>query len=119
MFARLGRTVVAHPWRIIGVWVVAAVALVGFAPNLGDITETDQTAFLPARYESVQAQEIADSAFPQSTGLTALIVVKRQDDAQLTADERAMGYHNPADGAYRLETLAALLRPVLAARAST
>ncbi len=85
MFARLGRSVVAHPWRVITVWVVAAVALVGFAPNLSDITETDQTAFLPAKYESVQAQEIADSAFPQTTGLTALIVVKRQDDAALTA----------------------------------
>jgi len=89
VFAGLGRTVVAHPWRVIAVWVVAAVALVGFAPNLGDITETDQTAFLPTKYESVQAQEIADSAFPQSTGLTALIVVKRQDDGALTEADQA------------------------------
>ena len=38
MFARLGRTVVHHPWRVIAVWVVVAVGLVVFAPRLGDIT---------------------------------------------------------------------------------
>ena len=38
-----------------------------------------------------------------------------KDFAQLTPDERALGYHNPADGMYRLKALGALLRPVLAA----
>jgi len=38
-----------------------------------------------------------------------------KDFAQLTPEERAQGYHNPSDGSYRLETLGALLRPVLAA----
>jgi RND superfamily putative drug exporter len=88
VFARLGRTVVHHPWRVIAVWVVVAVGLVVFAPRLGDITETDQTAFLPDTYESAQAQTIADQAFPQTTGLTALVVVKRQDDAVLTAADQ-------------------------------
>jgi hypothetical protein len=37
-----------------------------------------------------------------------------KDFAQLTAEERALGYHNPADGAYRLAALRTLLRPVLA-----
>jgi hypothetical protein len=41
-----------------------------------------------------------------------------KDFAQLTAEERALGYHNPADGSYRLDTLGALLRPVLGARAA-
>jgi hypothetical protein len=40
-----------------------------------------------------------------------------KDFGQLTPDERALGYHNPADGSYRLDTLGALLRPVLATRA--
>jgi hypothetical protein len=34
------------------------------------------------------------------------------DAASLSADQRALGYHNPADGGYRLATLAALLRPL-------
>ncbi|HUG53778.1 MAG TPA: hypothetical protein VMR21_09255, partial [Vicinamibacteria bacterium] len=36
-----------------------------------------------------------------------------KDAAQLTPEERAWGYHNPVDGAYRLATLRSLLRPVL------
>ena len=39
-----------------------------------------------------------------------------KDAPQLTAAERALGYHNPADGGYRLSALAARLRTVLAAR---
>jgi len=39
-----------------------------------------------------------------------------KDAAQLSPEERAQGYHNPADGGYRLATLSALLHPVLAGR---
>jgi hypothetical protein len=34
------------------------------------------------------------------------------DAATLTADQRALGYHNPADGGYRLATLSTLLQPL-------
>jgi putative drug exporter of the RND superfamily len=63
MFARLGRVVVANPWRVIAAWLVAAAGLVVFAPNLDSITNNDQTRFLPGSYESVQANEIASSAY--------------------------------------------------------
>jgi hypothetical protein len=36
-----------------------------------------------------------------------------KDAAQLTVDDRALGYHNPAEGAYRLAALRALIPPVL------
>ena len=36
-----------------------------------------------------------------------------KDAAELTPDESALGYRNPANGAYRLEALAALQRQVL------
>ena len=41
-----------------------------------------------------------------------------KDAGQLTAEERAMSYHNPADGGYRLAALRSLLRPVLEAGGS-
>jgi putative drug exporter of the RND superfamily len=84
MFARLGRSVVAHPWQIIAAWVVATVALVALAPSLSDVTNNDQTDFLPSSYESVQAQEIADKAFPETAAASTTIVVKRQDNGALT-----------------------------------
>jgi hypothetical protein len=40
-----------------------------------------------------------------------------KDAAQLGPEERALGYHNPADGSYRLATLGALIRPLLQDRA--
>ena len=89
MFARLGNAVVAHPWRVIALWVVAAVGLVVFAPNLDNITNNDQTQFLPTSHESAEATEIAAKAFPDSTGVSAIIVVKRQDGAELTTSDQA------------------------------
>ena len=88
MFARLGHFVVTHPWRVIAAWVIVAAGLVAFAPNLDSITNNDQTQFLPKSYESSQAAEISSRAFPQATGISATIVVKRQDSAELTAADQ-------------------------------
>ncbi|MBN1171570.1 MAG: MMPL family transporter [Micromonosporaceae bacterium] len=88
MFARLGHAVVGHPWRVIAAWVVVAVGLVVFAPNLDSITNNDQTQFLPKSYESAQASEIASRAFPQADGVSAIIVLKRQDGGELTAGDQ-------------------------------
>ncbi|MCW2915939.1 MAG: hypothetical protein JWN52_4007 [Actinomycetia bacterium] len=89
MFGRLGRVVVRHPWWTIVAWLVTAVALIAFAPNLK--TKTDQTDFLPSKYESVQAGKLAEKAFPSKDQKTspAMIVVKRSDGQPLTpADQQ-------------------------------
>ncbi|MDI2130429.1 MMPL family transporter [Yinghuangia seranimata] len=88
MFGRLGRLVVHHPWKVIAAWLVAAVALVAFAPKLSDITNQDTASFLPDKYESVQAADLAEKQFPQSKDQSALTIFKRADGAPLTpADE--------------------------------
>lgn len=89
MFTRLGRFVVHNPWKVIAAWVIAAFAVVAFAPTLADVTNKDQTSFLPDKYESVQAQQLAAKAFGQTNDATATIVVKRTDGAALTAADQA------------------------------
>ena len=84
MFGALGRSVVRHPVRVILAWVVISVAVVAFSPRLTDIINADQTSFLPSSYESVQAQELAEEAFPQASAATVIGVVKRADGGQLT-----------------------------------
>ncbi|MFF7248574.1 MMPL family transporter [Embleya sp. NPDC008237] len=88
MFGRLGRLVVHNPWKVIAAWLIAAVALVMFAPKLSDLTNQDQASFLPDKYESVQAQKLAEKAFPQSTEQTALMIFKRGDGKNLTEADK-------------------------------
>jgi len=84
MFERLGRGVVRHPVWVIVAWLVAAVGIVLAAPNLTDVINRDQANFLPSRYESAQAQEVARQAFPRTDDASATIVVKRTDGQPLT-----------------------------------
>ncbi|XRQ11730.1 MMPL family transporter [Actinomadura welshii] len=82
MFARLARFVVRHPWWTIAAWLAAAVVIIAFSPSLS--TESDQSEFLPSGYESVEAVELAQKAFPEEAGISALIVVQRSDGGNLT-----------------------------------
>jgi len=83
MFSRLGRGVVRHPWWVIGIWVVAAVAIIGLAPKLG--SSTNESSFLPSHYQSVQAQNLQQSAFPTAAAPGAIVVFERGDGGKLTA----------------------------------
>ncbi|MEE4022181.1 MMPL family transporter [Gordonia sp. PKS22-38] len=89
MFAALARVVTSHPSRVVGVWVVAALAVILFAPNLSDHTTGNQQDFLPSSFESVAAQSIGDAEFPATSGATGTLVVSRADGNQLTpADQQ-------------------------------
>jgi RND superfamily putative drug exporter len=87
MFARLARLVVHHPWRVILAWVIAAIAIIGFAPTL--TSTSDESSFLPTHYESIQAQQLQEEAFPSAATPAALIVVERQDGGALTEADSA------------------------------
>lgn len=87
MFARLGRLVVQHPWKVIGVWVIAAIAVVSLAPKL--TSTSDQASFLPTHYESIQAMDLQQKAFPEAEMPAAIIVFERTDNAPLTEKDSA------------------------------
>ncbi|QIS10002.1 MMPL family transporter [Nocardia arthritidis] len=81
MFARLGSLVVRHPWLTIGAWLVIVFAVVATAPKL--TSTTDQSAFLPNRFESIQAAQLQQQAFPNNAAPGALVVFERGDGAPL------------------------------------
>ena len=87
LFAGLGRMVAYHPWRVIAVWVIAAIAVIGFAPTLS--STSNEASFLPSHYESIQAQNLQESAFPQAASPAAIIVLERSDGSALTAADSA------------------------------
>ena len=89
-FAALGRMVVRHPWRVIALWVIAAVAIIATAPALP--TTTNESSFLPSSYESIRAANLQDKAFPQAGNVTAdaaIIVFARSDGQKLTSADSA------------------------------
>jgi putative drug exporter of the RND superfamily len=89
-FAALGRMVVRHPWRVIAVWLIAAVAVIATAPALP--TTTNESSFLPSSYESIRAATLQDQAFPQAGNVSAdaaIIVFARADGGKLTSADSA------------------------------
>jgi len=82
MFHRIGRVVVRHPvWTIVA-WLVAAVAIVASAPSLP--SSSDQSSFLPKSYESIQAAELQQKAFPSAFTPSAILLYQRSDGGKLT-----------------------------------
>jgi putative drug exporter of the RND superfamily len=89
-FAALGRMVVRHPWRVIALWIIAAVAVIATAPALP--TTTNESSFLPSSYESIRAASLQDQAFPQAGNVTAdaaIVVFARADGGKLTSADSA------------------------------
>jgi putative drug exporter of the RND superfamily len=90
LFGWLGRTVVGHPWKVIALWLIAAVAVIATSPGL-PATATE-SSFLPKSYESIRAMDLQTKAFPQTgnvTGNAAIIVFSRADGGKLTAGDSA------------------------------
>jgi putative drug exporter of the RND superfamily len=87
MFARLGRLIVAHPWRVIATWIVAAIVIVATAPTLP--TSSQESDFLPSHYESIQALDLQAKAFPAAFTPSVIAVVSRQDGKALSDADSA------------------------------
>ncbi|MBV9007072.1 MAG: MMPL family transporter [Solirubrobacterales bacterium] len=88
MFAAIARSVIAHPWRTVAVWVVAAVLLIVLSPKLSTYTTSNQQSFLPNSFESVKAQNVGNKYFPAQSGGTGSIVISRNDGGQLTSSDQ-------------------------------
>jgi len=90
LFTALGQLVTRHPWRVIGAWIIIAVAVIATAPALP--TTSNEASFLPSSYESIKAQNLQDQAFPQAgkiNATAAIIVFARSDRGRLTSADKA------------------------------
>ncbi len=74
---------------MIAVWIVAFAVIVPFSPSLADVTNEDQTSFLPSSDESSRAQALAEKHFPTASGATARFVLKREDGQAFSAADRS------------------------------
>jgi RND superfamily putative drug exporter len=74
-------------WVVIGLWIVAVVALAPLGAKLGDVTRDETASFLPAEAESTRVQELFKERFPGGEYGLGLIVYRRQRG--LTEADRA------------------------------
>ncbi|MFI6017871.1 MMPL family transporter [Streptomyces sp. NPDC051287] len=83
MFRRIGTAVVRHPvWTIVA-WLIGAVAIVATAPSLP--SNSDESSFLPKSYESIQAADLQQKAFPSAFTPSAIALYQRTDGGKLSA----------------------------------
>ena len=98
LFARLGRTVTAHPVKVAFGWLLIVVALIGVSEALGQPTPLQSAASeSPAGYKSARAQAVIDTAFgAPSSNATAFLVISRTNGQPLSASDRALPTTLPA-----------------------
>ena len=70
---RLGRTAARHKWITIGIWVLVAVVVGGWAQSAGGKTTDVYT--IPGA-QSQKAQDLLEQRFPAQAGGTASVVFK-------------------------------------------
>jgi uncharacterized membrane protein YdfJ with MMPL/SSD domain len=99
----LARASSRHPWRVIGVWGVLFVVMVGLASTLlGDVLNNDIS--FTNRPESIKAQEVIDEQFTgaQQGASTEFVIVHSES---LTVDDSAFkAYVQELQGAMAADT---------------
>jgi len=92
MFSKLAQVVTAHPWTVIGAWLVGIVLVVALSPALTVFTSNNNASFLPSSYQSVRAEAVASRSFPAQAGASGSIAVSRADHRPLSAaDQTTVG----------------------------
>jgi putative drug exporter of the RND superfamily len=86
-FAVTGRLAVRFRWAIVLAWVAGAAAAITLLPSLSNVTQSDNSSFLPASAPSEQAAQLASPL--QGASLTAVTVVAARSRAALTGADQA------------------------------
>jgi putative drug exporter of the RND superfamily len=86
-FSVVGRLAVRFRWAIVLAWVVGTVAAMALLPSLSDVTQSDNTSFLPASAPSERAAQLASPL--QGASLTAVTVLAARSGGALTGTDQA------------------------------
>ena len=82
---RLGRSSARHPFRVLGAWVLATIAVIALQGSAGGEFEN---SFRVPGVESQHANDVLVERFPSQGGLTARIVLHTDEGRLDDADHR-------------------------------
>lgn len=75
MFRSLGQFATQFRWPILAFWLIAAVGLTVVAPPLDSVTTDNQSEFLPADSDSIEARALLEQHFPASAESGNVVLV--------------------------------------------
>lgn len=91
MFERLGSFAFRFRFLILVAWVAAAAVALVFAPSLTEVGSTDQSSFLPATTESIEARTVLERAFPKEVSAGSATIAFVRDSGLSEADSTYIG----------------------------
>ena len=112
---RLGRSSARHPFRVLGIWLAATVAVVALQGAAGG--EFDDSFRVPG-VESQEAADVLHERFPSRGGQSARLVL-HADDGRLDEGERATGVEEVRRALASGDDVSAVTEPALTADGRT
>lgn len=91
MFDKIGQFSSKYRHPIIAIWIVLLVAISALAPNLADVSTSEQSDFLPEGELSAIAADVAAEYFPDKASPTQAVLVVKSETGSLR-DETAHAY---------------------------
>lgn len=92
MFDKIGKFSTHFRYPIIFVWVVAVILVTLLAPNLGDVSISDQSEFLSSKAPSNQASQLALEYFPEQASSGSVVLVLHSPDSTVFANPQIPAY---------------------------
>ncbi len=75
MFEKIGGFAVKFKFWLVAAWIILAVLMFLFAPSLSEVGSIDESTFLPADSQSLQARELIAEYFPDSVAGSTMSLV--------------------------------------------
>jgi RND superfamily putative drug exporter len=91
MFERLGSFAFRFRFLVVLGWTAVALAALALAPSLAQVGSTDQSSFLPATAESIQARETLERAFPDEVSAGSATITFSRPSGLTAADTTYIG----------------------------
>ena len=105
---RLGRFSYRHAWRVIGVWVLILVGILGGSVALGG--QTSESFTIPGT-ESQNALDRLEAVFPSVAGASAQVVVQAPAGASVTDDDNEKLIEQTVDAIEDIDGIDSVISP--------
>jgi RND superfamily putative drug exporter len=105
---RLGRFSYRHAWRVIGVWVLVLVGILGGSVALGG--QTSESFAIPGT-ESQNALDRLEAVFPSVAGASVQVVAVAPDGASVTDPEYTDAIEKTAKKIEKIDGVASVISP--------